>query len=182
GGQRAVDPYDTNCGNGIGMNGMELAGDPTNTSVAAPPSFEGQWIAHLVGKFGAAAGGGVRFYQMDNEMMLWDSTHRDLHPKPVTYDEVWSTTSAYAPAIKAADPTATLLGYTSWGVLDLFESGIDSANGKDADKKQHGDVPLAKWYLRQLASYEKANGKRLVDCLDLHYYPMGGDPLDNTRS
>ncbi len=181
GAQDSVDPYDTNCGNGQ-HNGMAIAGDPTNTSVAAPPSFEAMWLAHLVGKFGKASGGGVRFYQMDNEMMLWDSTHRDVHPMPVTYDEVWQRTSDYAPVIRAADPSATLLGYTSWGVLDLFESGIDSKNQNDNDQKAHGGVPLAKWYLAQLAAYEKANGTRLVDCLDLHYYPQGGDPLQTTRS
>jgi hypothetical protein len=114
-------------------------------------------------------------------MMLWDSTHADVHPMPVSYDEVWSTTMNFAPAIRAGDPSATILGYGSWGVMDLFLSGLDGKNN-GADQKAHGGVPLAPWYLQQLASYEKANGKRLVDCIDLHYYPQGGDPLENTRS
>jgi hypothetical protein len=182
GAQQSADPYDTNCGNGVDQGGKNITGDPANTSIAAPPSFETSWLTHLVGKFGNAGGGGIAFYQMDNEMMLWDSTHRDVHPMPVTYDEVWQTTSTYGPVIKAADPTATLLGYTSWGVLDLFESGLDTKNQNNNDQKNHGGLPLAKWYLSQLASYEKMNGSRLVDCLDLHYYPMGGSSLDNTRS
>ena len=182
GAQQSVDPYDKNCGNGVAPNGSLIAGDPTTTSIAAPPSFETQWLSHLIAKFGSSTGNGIRYYQMDNEMMLWDSTHRDVHPMPVSYDEVWQTTSNYGPVIKAADPNATLLGYTAWGVLDLFESGVDTKNNNNNDQKAHGGLPLAEWYLSQLAGYEKANGKRLVDCLDLHYYPQGGDPLDNTRS
>jgi hypothetical protein len=189
--QQSVDPYDTNCGNGLTPTGAKLTADPTNIAVAAPPAFEGGWLAHLVGKFGlaglagggaGAGAGGVRYYQLDNEMMLWDSTHRAVHPSPVTFAEVWQTTSSYAPVIRQADPGARILGYTSWGVLDLFESGIDSANGNDDDKKAHGGLPLAQWYLQQLAAYERSTGQRLVDCLDLHYYPQGGDPLQNTAS
>jgi hypothetical protein len=182
GAQKSVDPYDTNCGNGVTSGGATITPDPTIAATMAPASFEQGWLTHLVGKFGTAQAGGVRYYQLDNEMMLWNSTHADVHPKPVSYDEVWQTTSTYAPVIRAADPSATILGYTSWGVLDLFNSGLDSANNSTADQMAHGGLPLAEWYLSQLAAYEKQNGKRLVDCLDLHYYPQGGDPLQNTRS
>jgi hypothetical protein len=178
GAQQSVDPYDANCGNGkAAVTAQQLTGDPADTSVAAPPSFEAAWVAHL-----AEPGRGVGFYQLDNEMNLWSSTHADVHPMPVTYDEVWQTTAAYAPVIRAADPGATILGYTSWGVLDLFESNLDSINGNNADQRAHGGLPLARWYLQKLASYEQQNGVRLVDCLDFHYYPQGGDPLANTAS
>jgi hypothetical protein len=180
--QQSVDPYDTNCGNGKTSGGTAITGDPTNTSYAAPPSFEQTWLQHMVSIFGTAATGGVKFYQLDNEMNLWGSTHVDVHPMPVTYDEVWSATSSYAPVIRSVDPTATILGYTSWGVLDLFESALDTANNNKNDQSAHGSLPLAEWYLKQLAGWEKTNGSRLVDCLDLHYYPQGGDPLQNTRS
>jgi hypothetical protein len=182
GGQQSADPYDQNCGNGLTSAGAKIAPDPTNIAVAAPPTFEASWLAHLIGKFGTAGAGGVHFYQLDNEMMLWDATHRAVHPMPVTYAEVWQTTLAYAPVIRQADATATILGYTSWGVLDLFESGLDTANNNANDQKAHGGVPLGKWYLQQLATYEQTMGPRLVDCLDLHYYPQAGDPLQNTAS
>jgi hypothetical protein len=186
GAEQSVDPYDKNCGNGMTTSGTMLATDPTNVALAAPPSFEAGWLAHLTGKFGTtsgtATGPGVRFYQLDNEMMLWDSTHREVRASPVSYADVWNATLSYAPVIRQADPAAMILGYTSWGVLDLFNSGLDSANGNLDDQKAHGNVPLAQWYLQQLASYEQSSGQHLVDCLDLHYYPQGGDPLQNTAS
>ncbi len=72
--------------------------------MAATPDFERQWIAHLQSMFGTAAVGGVKLYTLDNEVMLWNSTHRDVHPLPPTYDEIWNKTVAYATAIKSRMP------------------------------------------------------------------------------
>jgi hypothetical protein len=65
--------------------------------------------------------------------------------------------------------------------MDLFQSGLDATTNY-ADRDAHGGQPLAAWYLAQLAAYDAAHGQRLVDCLDIHYYPQGGDPLENTAS
>src|ERR1043166_8315081 len=87
GAQQNVDPYDTDCGNGVHTNGTNITGnDPTDTSVAIGPSFVQQWIAHLIGRYGSAAQGGVRYYDLDNETALWNSTHRDVHPSAEGYD------------------------------------------------------------------------------------------------
>ena len=181
GAQQKTDPYDPNCGNGLSPSGQKLTSDPTIATTQALPAFEKMWLDHLVGTFGAAQSGGVRFYALDNEMNLWGDTHRDVHPMPTSFDEVWQKTVDYAPQIRAADPSATILGFGTWGVLDVFDSELDTTNGA-ADRKAHGGTPLLEWYLEQLASYQQAHGVRLVDCLDLHYYPQGGDPLENTRS
>lgn len=173
--QQDHDQWDPHCGNGKDAQGKLLTPDPTNDSMAAPPSFEGDWVHdRLTGK--------VKFYQLDNEMMLWPSTHHDVRADPVSSDDVWKATTDYAPVIKANDAKAYVLGYTAWYALDLLVSGLDTANNSNADQKAHGSIPLAQWYLRQLKAWEQAHGSRLVDCLDFHYYPQGGDPLENTRS
>ena len=89
-----------------------------------------------------AATGGVRYYQLDNEMMLWPSTHHDIRANPVDSDEVWDKTVTVGVAVKSADPSAFLLGYTAWYALDLFVSGKDTAESSDADQKAHGGVPV----------------------------------------
>jgi len=38
------------------------------------------------------------------------------------------------------------------------------------------------WFLRKMRAYQRANGKRLLDYLDLHYYAQGGSTTDVTRS
>src|SRR5262249_8192078 len=156
--------------------------DPTNDSMQVQPSFQQEWVQHMVQRFGTAAGGGVQYYQLDNETNAWAGTHRDVHPNPTTTDEIWANTQAYAPLIRAADPSAMIPGFGSWGPVDLWFSAKDMDASSSADQMAHGNIPLTQWYLRQLAAYEKSNGTRIVDCIDIHYYPQGGDPLENTRS
>jgi hypothetical protein len=170
---------DAPCGNGVMPNGTTLitGNDPLDTSIAISPTFVAGWVNHLTGKYGMANAGGVRFYDLDNEPMLWSDTHRDVHPQPVSYDEMLSRTVAYAPAIKAADPGALLLGPVAWGWVEYFYSGLDVAAGGSwwdtrPDRKAHGDVPYVEWYLQQMHAYDLTNTVRLADYLDLHMYPQ----------
>ncbi|MEO8804029.1 MAG: glycoside hydrolase family 44 protein [Rudaea sp.] len=177
GAQQAVDPYDTDAGNGYHGNGTTITGnDASDTSMTATPQFESQWIAHLQSTFGTAAAAGVRLYALDNEVMLWNSTQRDVHPLPPTYDEIWNKTVAYASAIKQQDANALVTGPVTWGYCDLFTSAKDAAAGnclEGTDRQNHGGLPFVAWYLQQVCSYQQAHGIRLVDYLDLHYYPQG---------
>ena len=177
GAQQQVDPWDTDCGNGVLASGADVTGnDPTDTSVTIDPSFVQGWLAHLVGKYGGAATGGVTYYDLDNEPMLWSDTHRDVHPLPNSYDELRDRTWAYAAAVKAADPTAKTLGPAEWGWTGYFWSALDWAAGGDwwndpPDRLAHGNVPLVEWYLQQMQAYEQQHGVRLLDYLDEHFYP-----------
>ncbi len=176
--QQATDAWQSDCGNGVRTDGSEITGnDPLDTSVAIDPSFVQGWMTHLIGKYGAADSGGVRFYALDNEPMLWPDTHRDVHPQPTSYDEVRDRTYAYAAAIKATDPGARTFGPTVWGWTAYFWSALDWAAGGDwwnhpQDRLAHGNVPFLAWYLQQMQAYEQAHGLRLLDYLDVHYYPQ----------
>ena len=156
--------------------GYIVGNDPSDTSIAAMPDFEFQWIAHLQSVFGTAANGGVKFYSLDNEVMLWNSTHRDVHPAALSYAGAWTETHDYATAIKTQDPDALVTGPVTWGYSDLWTSALDAANCNCldySDRTAHGHVPFVAWYLQQVCANPLANGKHLVDYLDLHYYPQG---------
>jgi hypothetical protein len=150
------------------------------------PSFDGDWVKKLKSLYGSAANGGVRFYELGNEPGLWNSTHRDMHPAPETYDELWQKTRDYGAAVRAADPSAKILGFSEWGWPNYFCSAADHIDSgcfaSSPDRKKHGGTPLVEWLLRKLRSYQQAHGARLVDYLDLHYYAQGGDNTDVTRS
>ena len=177
GAQQATDPYRADCGNGLNPDGEPIANnDPSDTSTAVGPDFVQAWIEHLTAQFGTAAEGGVAYYSLDNEPMLWNHTHRDVHPEPVGYDELRDRTYTYAAAVKAADPTAQTLGPVLWGWTAYEYSALDAAAGgswwnKAADRRDHGGVDLVPWYLQQMRDYEAQNGTRILDFLDLHYYP-----------
>lgn len=181
------DPYDSNCGNGVrNSNGTLLPSNPTRDGMQIGPSFDGDWVTKLKSLYGSAANGGVRFYELGNEPALWNSTHRDLHPAPETYDELWQKSRDYGAAVKAADPTAKVLGFSEWGWPNYFCSAADHVeNGcfaSSPDRANHGGTPLVQWFLRKMRSYQQAHGKRLLDYLDLHYYAQGGSTTDVTRS
>ncbi len=178
GAQQSTDPWRPDCGNGIRPDGTIITGnDPTDTSAAITPAFVQDWVRHLVAQYGTAANGGVPFYDLDNEPMLWNSTHRDVHPAPTSYDEMKQRTLDYASAIKAIDPSALTLGPVEWGWTAYFWSALDEAAGgswwnNPQDRLAHGDVPFVEWYLQQMRAYDQQYGKRLLDYLDLHNYPQ----------
>ncbi len=186
--QQQVDPYWKDCGNGIKSDGTtKLTGnDPLDTSLAIGPEFVREWIQYLAGRYGTAAKGGVRFYNLDNEPMLWNSTHRDAHPSPTSYDEMRDRTYAYAAAIKQADPSALTLGPVLWGWVAYFRSALDTASDQwwnlhpTPDQGAHGGIPFLDWYLQQMRDYEAKNGTRILDYLDLHFYPQGTGVSDNS--
>lgn len=176
--QQSTDPWRPDCGNGLRPNGEPITGnDPTDTSLAVGPSFASEWIAHLRRRFGSADEKGVRYYQLDNEPELWNSTHRDVHPEPLGYDELLQRSVAYAKAIKSADARALTLGPVGWGWVAYFYSAADTASGGEwwtarPDRRAHDDLPLVEWYLREMRAQSARDGRRLLDMLDLHYYPQ----------
>jgi hypothetical protein len=160
-------------GSGVLPGGANVTGNnPFDTSIAIGPSFVTAWMDHLAAQFGTAGSGGVRYYALDNEPALWDSTHRDVHPQPLTFDELWTKSRDVAAAIKAKDPAAVVFGPVSWGWCEYFYSAADNCSPNGADFIAHGSVPLTQWYLRQVRQYQEAHGVRLVDVLDVHYYPQ----------
>jgi len=164
--------WDADCGNGVLSNGNDVTGnDPADTSVTITTTFVISWINHLKSRYDTAANGGVLFYNLDNEPMLWNSTHRDVHPQPTTYNEMRDKTYAYAAAIKQADPSAQTLGPVLWGWCAYFFSALDDCSSSGADYTSHGNIAFTPWYLQQMSAYEQAHGVRLLDYLDLHYYP-----------
>ena len=176
--QQVLNMYRPDHGNGVDLNGNFIVGnDPTDTSIAVDETFAAGWVEHLVSQFGTADQGGVQYYALDNEPMLWNSTHRDVHPEPASYDEVFERGVRYAEAIKAVDPSAEILGPTVWGWTGYFYSALDVAGGgafweNPQDRNAHGGKPFVPWYLEQMADYEADTGTRLLDYLDIHYYPQ----------
>ena len=179
GAQQSSDSWDSDCGNGVRPDGSLIPGnDPHDTSIAITPTFVADWVRHLTGRYGTADQGGVMFYNLDNEPMLWSDTHRDVHPQPVSYDELRDRAYSYAAAIKAVDPSAKTLGPVVWGWTAYFWSALDWAAGgawwnSPQDRLAHGNTPFIEWYLQQMRAYEQQHNVRILDYLDVHFYPQG---------
>ncbi len=105
-------------------------------------------------------------FSLDNEPDLWSGTHAEIHPAPVTYAELVLRNTQYAAAVKSVWPTAEVAGFVSYGWTGyLYLQEMSSSS----DVKTYGQfIP---YYLDQMKAAEQTAGKRLVDYLDLHWYP-----------
>jgi Glycoside hydrolase family 44 len=176
-------------GNGVRTTGQNVTGnDPADANVPSTSVLQQQWVQHLVTKWGTNAGGGLRYYVLDNEPSLWHSTHRDVHPSGATMDEIRDKMIDYGAKIKAIDPSALVAGPEEWGWSGYLFSGADqqygSLNGWSflPDRASHGGVDYLPWLLDALRQNQAATGTRLLDVFTVHYYPQGGEFSDDVSS
>jgi hypothetical protein len=171
--QQSFDPDGHGAGNGMSKDGKPLQSAPGRTSIEAPPEFVAKWVSEIRSQE-EKRGKSVDVYFLDNEPALWSDTHRDIHPEPVSYDELLDRTIRYGTAVRKAAPNATIAGPAEWGWPGYFFSAVDAKAGfrLKPDRRMHGDVPLLAWWLRKLAENEKKTGTKILDVLDLHYYPQ----------
>jgi hypothetical protein len=108
---------------------------------------------------------------LDNEPDLWQSTHARLRgdTNPATqsgqnasYAEMVQRTIDYAAAAKDVNPSALIFGPVNYG----WQGMIRFQNASDANNRD-----FLEFYLGQLAAAENTHGHRLLDVLDVHWYP-----------
>ncbi|HEX7596867.1 MAG TPA: glycoside hydrolase family 44 protein, partial [Polyangia bacterium] len=128
--------------------------NPTDDSV-----YQDEFVAWAKG----CAGDVPLAFCLDNEPDLWKSTHAEIHPDAVTYDELCQRTVTFASAIKAVWPAAPILGFVSYG----WNGYTTLQNAPDAA----GKGEFVDYFLAQMKAAEDGAGRRLVDYLDLHWYP-----------
>jgi hypothetical protein len=127
--------------------------------------YDDEEVNYLVKTLGASNAGGIQGYDCDNEPALWPSTHPRIHPNQTTCAEVISRDSAVALAVKSVDPHAEVFGPVCYG----FEEYYNNQAAPDWDNYSS----YGRWldaYLAKMHAAEIANGKRLLDVLDLHFY------------
>lgn len=183
--QCAVDPYNSDAGNGLEADCSTPVTTSAVTSDYYPlldttgqscPSgnclYRDAWAQALAPAFGTdtclVPGTSItscHFYDMDNEIDIWGGTHRDVHPNPSGYDELANVYESEAAKLKKWDPAAVRFGPVSccWW---FYWNG---ANGND--KSAHGGVDFLPWWLNQIYWLDTIHGARTLDVFDIHAYP-----------
>lgn len=113
------------------------------------------WVEKKKGK-------GTVWYALDNEPDIWAGTHVRIVPKTPTYAAFLERSIAYAAAIKSVAPKAKVCGPVSYG----WQGFRRFQNASDANNRDFLD-----FYLAGMRDAEKKTGKRLLDLLDIHFYP-----------
>jgi hypothetical protein len=127
--------------------------------------YQDEFVAWLESAFPYARGDAARtlFYSLDNEPDLWASTHPRIRPTgKVSYAEMVERTTAFAAAVKAVSPGALVFGPVSYG----WQGYVSLQDAPDRSGRDFLD-----YYLDSLQDAEGRYHRRLVDVLDLHWYP-----------
>jgi hypothetical protein len=134
--------------------------------------YRNAWAAALATAFGNSTCSipyssitSCHFYDMDNEIEIWGSTHRDIHPSPSGYDELANTYLTEAAKLKIWDPQAVRFG----PITCCWWFYWNGANGND--KNAHGGVDFVPWWLNQVYWRDQISGTRSLEVFDLHAYP-----------
>lgn len=142
---------------------MNRPTDPAKLTTRADLSSDYVYQDQFVYWLKKAVPGADVLFSLDNEPDLWDSTHKEVHPQPVTYAELLARDLEYARAIKKVWPSALVTGPVSYG----WEGYETLQNAPDSAK----DGNFLSWYLRQVHLADVKAGMPLVNDLDLHWYP-----------
>ncbi len=128
-----------------------------------------EFVNFLVNKYGAASSEtGIKGYSVDNEPALWAHTHERVHPDPVGCVELVDKTAELSKAVKNVDPDAEIFGPALYGFAAYLslQSAPDWEDGLSESYEWFVD-----YYLEQMKEKSDAEGKRLLDVFDVHYYP-----------
>lgn len=140
-----------------------LTPDVTDNTV-----YQDEFVNFLVDRFGdASTSTGIKGYAIDNEPGLWNETHPLMHPEKPGSEEVLNKSIELAKAVKNVDPQAELFGPVSYGFAEFF----DMQGSSDWDSVKGNYDWYLDYYLDQMRMESEKEGKRLLDVLDLHWYP-----------
>jgi mannan endo-1,4-beta-mannosidase len=151
--------------------------DPPNASDGVV--YMDECVNYLLKHIGKAGGGGIRFYDLDNEPGAWSSTHKEIHNYPVSYVEVALKGVTVAEQTTALDPGAQILGPVADGWTDMIEMGFAPDAGNYSSFDNGNWVPFLNYYLAMMQQASATTGRRLLHYLDCHVYSEGTDAAGN---
>ncbi len=102
------------------------------------------------------------WFSLDNEPDWWTKTHPEIRSDPITYEELVDQSIVYAGAIKNVMDSTLIFGPVNYGWFGYIRlQGAADAQNRD----------FQEYYLQRMAAAEKSQGRRLLDVLDVHWYP-----------
>jgi Glycoside hydrolase family 44 len=108
----------------------------------------------------------IRYWNMDNEPEIWSSTHDDVMPTQPTAEAFLQLYFAVAEKARALYPGIKLTGPVSPNEWQWYNWNNTTVTGTDG--KQY---PWLEYFIKRVAEEEQSSGSRLLDVIDLHFYP-----------
>lgn len=106
-----------------------------------------------------------KYWSMDNESEIWSGTHDDILPVNVTAEEYMQRYFEVAKKARAAYPDIKICGPVTANEWQWY-----TWDNKKIDYKG-SSYPWLEYFILRCAEEEKASGVRLLDVVDIHFYP-----------
>lgn len=114
----------------------------------------------------------LRYWNMDNEPEIWKDTHDDVASSAITAEDFMQKYFAAAKAARKKFPGIRLVGPVSPNEWQWYNWN----NTKVKDQKTGLEYPWMEYFIKRIAEEQQATGIRLLDVLDVHFYPGSKDP------
>jgi hypothetical protein len=108
----------------------------------------------------------LRYWSMDNEPEIWTGTHDDVVTS-ITAEQFMQKYFAVAKAARAKNPTIKLIGPVSPNEWQWYNWN----NSKVTDPNNGKIYSWMEYFIKRIAEEQQATGIRLLDVLDIHFYP-----------
>lgn len=165
------------CGGGVpnpdGGSDAEVEGNPALYLRDWPADSTTAILGHWFGGSGIGLDPSkILYWSMDNEPEIWNGTHDDVFPTQPGAEEFMQRYFAVAKAARALYPGIRLMGPVpanewQWYMWD----------GAKISYKGNEYVWL-EYFILRIAEEQQASGIKLLDVLDIHFYPGEKNPSD----
>jgi len=115
----------------------------------------------------------VRYWNMDNEVEIWDGTHDDVMPVQLDAESFMQRFFAVAKKARVLYPGIKLSGPVSPNEWQWFAWKGGQVVGTDGVR-----YPWLQFFIKRLAEEQQRTGIRLLDVIDLHFYPGSSNTAD----
>jgi len=115
----------------------------------------------------------LRYWNMDNEVEIWDGTHDDAMPVQLDAESFMQRFFAVAKKARALYPGIKLSGPVSPNEWQWYAWKGGQVVGSDGVR-----YPWLQFFIKRLAEEQQRTGIRLLDVIDLHFYPGSSSPSD----
>jgi len=149
--------------NGVGNPALYLEDWPADSTVG----ILDHWFKDL--KYDATR---LQYWNMDNEPEIWQGTHDDIASSSITAEDYIQKYIAVAKAARLKFPNIKLVGPVSPNEWQWYTWNNEKV--KAADNKYYSWM---EYFVKRIAEEQTKSGMRLLDVLDVHFYPgSASDP------
>jgi hypothetical protein len=121
----------------------------------------------------------LRYWNMDNEPEVWNSTHDDVVTTPLSAEAYLAKYFAVAKAARAKFPGVKLVGPVFTNEWQWYAWNNTTISGTDGTATRN--FCWLEYFIKRVAEEQTASGVRLLDVLDFHFYPGTSNDHDITQ-